>query len=94
MNMTNWKIGVRLGLGFGVILALLAGVAMLGINGMSRSNHALKHIVNLNVNKMALLEDMAESVHIAARVMRTIALLRDKTAAQHEHGKIDQARQQ
>ncbi len=93
MNIANLRIGMRLGLGFGLVLALLAGVATLGITGMSRTDGALHHIVDINVYKMSLLEDMSGSVHIVSRVMRSIALLTDEGAAHTEHKKIDDARE-
>lgn len=93
MNIANLKIGVRLGAGFTLVLTLLAGVAMLGINGMSRSNDALHHIVDVNTAEISLLEDMSKSVHIVARVMRSIALLSDEAEMRNEHKKIDAARE-
>ncbi|MET3108550.1 methyl-accepting chemotaxis protein [Oxalobacteraceae bacterium GrIS 2.11] len=91
MNIANIKIGARLWLGYGLVLALLAGVAIMGIAGMSRSNEALQHIVDVNVRKMALLEDMSNSIHIVSRVIRTIALLDDETEATIQREKIQVA---
>jgi methyl-accepting chemotaxis protein len=92
MKIANLKIGVRLGLGFGVVLALLAGVALLGINGMSRSNDALHHIVDVNIHKIELLDTMSQSVHISARVIRTVALLHDENETNIQKKKIVEAR--
>ena len=93
MNIANMKIGYRLGFGFGLILLLLLSVAMLGVYGMRSSNQALHHVVDVNVYKISLLEEMSNSVHIVSRVVRTIALLSDETAARAEHRKIDEARE-
>ncbi|MBA5606082.1 MCP four helix bundle domain-containing protein [Duganella sp. FT3S] len=93
MNITNVKIGTRLKLGFGAVLLLLAGVAMLGINGLNRSNDAMHHIVDDNIVKMGLLEDMSQSIHIVSRVVRTIALLHDEAEAKVQGRKIDGARE-
>jgi methyl-accepting chemotaxis protein len=92
MNIKNVKIGLRLGAGFALVLTLLAGVASLGIYGMSRSNDALHHIVDVNVYKIGLLDEMAKSVHTVSRVVRTIALLSDEAEAHEQHKKIDAAR--
>ncbi|MRV70321.1 HAMP domain-containing protein [Duganella sp. FT92W] len=92
--MKNLKIGVRLGMGFGVVLLLLAIVAGVGINGMSSTNLQLHHIVDVNARKISLLEDLSKSTHIEARVIRSIALLSDDSAAQTERKKIDVAREQ
>ncbi|MFZ6686305.1 methyl-accepting chemotaxis protein [Undibacterium sp. SXout11W] len=88
MNVSDLKIRTRLGFGFGLILVLLIGVAGLGINAMSNTDDSLHHIVDVNVKKMAYLEDMASSVHIVARVMRTVALLSDENEASIQKEKI------
>ncbi len=51
MNIANMKISTRLRFGFGLILILLVGVAALGINTMSKTNDALRHIVDVNIKK-------------------------------------------
>ncbi|MDE2428589.1 MAG: MCP four helix bundle domain-containing protein, partial [Burkholderiales bacterium] len=89
----NLNIGTRLGAGFALVLVLLVGVAALGLYSMSRSNAALRHIVEINAVKTAQLETMQSSVHIVARVIRTIALLTDDAAAAHEQTKIVAARE-
>jgi methyl-accepting chemotaxis protein len=93
MQIGDLKIGARLALGFGVMLLLLSGVAALGISGMSRANQQLHHIVDVNAYKISLLDEMAKSTHIVARVIRSIALLSDEAAAEAEHKKIDVARE-
>ncbi len=92
MKIANLKIGQRLGAGFAMVLALLVGVAMLGINGMSKSNDALHHIADVNVHNMELLDEMSKSVHIVARVMRTIALLSDQNEVRVQYQKVEVAR--
>src|SRR5450830_1614561 len=94
MTLNNMKLSVRLGLGYGVIFAFLIGIAGLGIVNMSHTDETLHRIVDINVKKIGLLQDMSESVHIVSRVIRSIALLSDQAAAANEHKKIDQARAQ
>jgi methyl-accepting chemotaxis protein len=93
MNIANLKISMRLSIGFGLVLMLLAGVATLGISGMSGTNDALHRIVGTNVPKMKLLEDMSNSVHIVARVMRTIALINSEAESSNQKKKIGEARE-
>ena len=93
MNYKNWKIGVRLGAGFAAILALLLVVALVGLNGMGKADDALRRIVDVNVRKMALLEDMSASVHIESRVIRSVALLSDEEEAKVQSRKIVAARE-
>ena len=94
MKISNLQIGTRLGAGFSLTLALLVGVAFLGISGMSQSNDRLHHIVDVNVAKIDLLERMSTSVHIISRVSRTIALLSDEAEARNQFKKIEVAREQ
>ena len=92
MNMSNLRIGTRLGAGFALILLLLAGVSLLGINALARLDTALHHIVDVNLKKIGLVEDMMTSVHTVARVTRTIALLSDATEAAKQQEKVGTAR--
>ena len=93
MNLKNIKIGTRLGLGYGLVLVLLASIVMLSMYGMNRSNSALHHIVEVNVKKMDVLADMSSSIHIVARVVRSIALLDDEAKGNVEFQKIVAARE-
>jgi methyl-accepting chemotaxis protein len=88
------NIGARLGAGFTLLLVLLGSVTAVGLYGMRQSNAALHQVVNVNGKKIALLQDMFESTHVVARVMRTIALLSDESTATAERRKIDAARAQ
>ena len=90
--MKNLNIGTRLGIGFGVVLLLLAVVAALGVDGMGRTKRALDRIVDVNVHKMGLVQDMSESVHIISRVTRTVVLLSEPAAIERELAKLMAAR--
>jgi methyl-accepting chemotaxis protein len=93
MKISNVKIGVRLGMSHALLLLLLAGVALCGIQGLTRANQALHNIAEVNSHKVMLLERMATQTHIVARVIRSIALLQDPKATEVEHRKIDLAQQ-
>jgi methyl-accepting chemotaxis protein len=92
MNIENLKIGSRLGAGFAIVLFLLVGVAGLGINGMNQTKRALDEIVTVDVEKMILVENMSEAVHVVSRVIPTMVLLNDEAAVERELKKIDDAR--
>jgi len=64
----------------------------LGISSLSKNDDALHHIVDVNVKKMAYLEDMEGSVHIVSRVMRTVAMISDENEANIQRKKIGEAR--
>jgi methyl-accepting chemotaxis protein len=89
----NMKIGVRLTLGFAVVLTLMAVLAFTGINGMSAVEDRLDEIVSDNMLKVKLNTDMSETVHIVTRITRTIILLNDEAAMSAEKRKLDATRQ-
>ena len=89
----NMKIGLRLTLGFAVVLALMAALAVVGINGMSSVQGRLDEIVNDNMVKIKLNSNMSESVHIVTRITRTIILITDEAGMAAEKKKLDAARQ-
>ena len=88
MQFDNLKMRTRLALGYGVVLFMLAAVALAGYLGMSRSDAALHHIADVNIKKISLLNNMATSVHVVSRVVRTIALLHDDKEADLQRLKI------
>jgi methyl-accepting chemotaxis protein len=90
---SNLKIGTRLQLGFGVILILLVAITVAGINSMAAIEARLDNIVHNNNYKIRLARTMSESVHIVARVSRTVVLLTDADAIDLELKKIDNAYQ-
>ncbi|WP_323140868.1 methyl-accepting chemotaxis protein [Massilia phyllosphaerae] len=92
MNATRYSIKARLRLGFAVILTLLLVVAFSGLYQMKRADTANENIVEVNLKKIELLEEMSDSVHVVARVLRSIALLSDKERAAQEATKIAAAR--
>lgn len=94
MSKQSMTVGTRLALGFGLVLALMAGVSGLGIYNMHRIHAQLEKIVQLNVAKLTYVQDMSEAVHIVARVTRTLVLLSDEAAMRRELPKIQAARAQ
>ena len=92
--LANMKIGMRMTGGFAAMLLLMIALVVIGINGMTAIEARLDAVVTHNIYKTKLVNEMAESVHIVARVTRTIALLKDPSAISLEQKKIDQARQQ
>ncbi len=88
----NMKIGMRLGLGFCVVLPLMIFIIIVGISGMSAQNDKINKIVNENNVKMALNNTMSENVLIVSRVLHAIIFLEDEAAMPEEKAKLDKAR--
>ena len=94
MNFSTINLKTKIAIGYSAILVLLTGVAGFGLYGMADTNDKLKHITEVNVKKMALLEDMSNSVHVVSRVIRTLALVSDQTDYDREYQKIVAAREE
>jgi methyl-accepting chemotaxis protein len=92
MAIANMKVGTRLSLGFGLVLVLLLSVAVLGVFNMSTIHAKLERIVNENTVKTQLVNTMADSVHIVARVTRSVVLLNEEPAIRAEMEKVTKAR--
>jgi methyl-accepting chemotaxis protein len=91
--LANMKIGIRLTAGFAAVLLLMAAIAGIGINSMSTLNGQVEDLVTNNMYKNKLANEMSDSVHIVARVIRSIVLLKDPAAIAAERKIFDQTRQ-
>lgn len=89
----NFKLSARLGLGFGAVLVLMIVIIAVVFISMNSIQVRLDKIVNENVYKTNLCQDMSESIYIVARVMRTIVLLDNQTDRDTEYAKMVEARQ-
>jgi methyl-accepting chemotaxis protein len=93
MKFTDFKIGTRLSVAFGLVVLLSVASAALALKELAMVEHNLDDIVTDNNVKVKLNNEMAESVHIVSRVMRTMVLLHDKDAVQAEENKLEKARE-
>ena len=92
MNFSKMKVSHRLAAGFGIVLVMLTLIAVLGIVRMRQIDNRIDQIVNENVYKMGLLQNMSEAVHVVSRITRTVVLLEDPAAIQVEYAKILETR--
>jgi methyl-accepting chemotaxis protein len=92
MNLRNVRIGVRLAIGFGVILALLTVVVVTGnvING-NNTNTLTKALEATNA-KTSLAYEMRGALLETAVAMRNTALQSEVAATQQEEEKVDAER--
>ncbi|MCE5233866.1 MAG: methyl-accepting chemotaxis protein [Mizugakiibacter sp.] len=88
----NMKIGMRLGLGFGLVVILLMGIAYLGISRLSNLSDSMGIIVHDRYAKVAIVNEMNNSVGTIATAIRNIILTSDPTRAKEEADKIEQER--
>jgi methyl-accepting chemotaxis protein len=76
----NLKIGMRLGLGFGLVLMLLSVIAFVGISKLAGLNDDMDQLANDKYAKSALVNELAFRTMDSARIVRNIVLLTDEKA--------------
>jgi methyl-accepting chemotaxis protein len=88
----NMKIGVRLGLGFGLILILLAAMIIMAINNVTKMNDRLDRIVRVNNAKVNYSKEAWEQITSLRSSMQNMLLLKDDQSLQAEMKKIETCR--
>lgn len=74
MVLANLKIGMRLNIGFGLMLALLLFIAIEGITEMDAIQGSLEGIVNVNNRELALTNIISSKVRDIASYTRNMVL--------------------
>ncbi|HEX5363345.1 MAG TPA: methyl-accepting chemotaxis protein [Gallionella sp.] len=82
----NMKIGVRLGLGFGLVLLLLAIVTFIGVTRLSDLNDGMDKLANDRWPKVEKMQQMRDLTNDNARAIRNMMLTDDlqETRKQYE----------
>jgi methyl-accepting chemotaxis protein len=88
----NVKIGIRLGLGFGAILALLLAIALLGITRMAAMNDANRYIMADAYPKVVLAKDLVRDAVDLPRQMRGMVLAADDAEIERYRKQIEKLR--
>lgn len=73
----NMKIGMRLGLGFGLVLVLLSTIAFIGISRLADINDNVEILVNDRYPKTVLGNDIIDDVHNIDQAMLSVVLEKD-----------------
>ena len=89
----NMKLASRLGLSFGVIVAMLVGVAWASLSTMKTMSANLDKIVNDTNVRVDLNNQMASAVKDVQLLVRTIVILDDPAERQTEFEKLKLVRQ-
>lgn len=93
MKLTNYRIGARLVAAFGLVVLLSVGSASVALLNVAAIQRNLDDVVIDNNVRIKLTHEMAESVHVVSRVMRTMVLLHEKSEMQTEEAKLLKARE-
>jgi len=75
---SNMKIGVRLGLGFGLVLVLLSAIAAIGIKELASVNEITNRMATQDWNKSVLANDVVDLANDNARASYELFLTADK----------------
>ncbi|WP_039852048.1 methyl-accepting chemotaxis protein [Hylemonella gracilis] len=86
------RIGARLGLGFGVILVLLAVVSLLGISRMAQVYKELQAITDENNEKVKLTENMSETITHIGALARDVVLQTEEAGIRAAHKSLLETR--
>jgi methyl-accepting chemotaxis protein len=92
MKFSDLKVATWLSIAFGIMVALSIAAGALALSKLSGIAANLEDVVKDNNVKIKLNNDMSESVHVVARVLRTVTLLDDPAARAKEAEKIRAAR--
>ncbi|MRV76274.1 HAMP domain-containing protein [Duganella sp. FT92W] len=92
MSLANLKIGVRLGVGFGVVLTLLTAMMLLGLASMSRIGSRTQDILNDKSVKMAAVRSMVGDVRTITLALTTMTVVSTPELINAELAKVDDAR--
>ncbi|MBE0556189.1 MAG: MCP four helix bundle domain-containing protein, partial [Proteobacteria bacterium] len=92
MGISNMKLGVRLALGFAVILAMLAIGTFVGVNRLGAMNDRLTDIANNDNKRVFLANEMVDQVRNIAITVRDTLLNQDEGILVKEREKLEKAR--
>jgi methyl-accepting chemotaxis protein len=88
----NMKIGMRLALGFGLVLMLLASMALVGMTRLANLNQQTNVIVNDRYPKTVQANRIIGEINKIARAMRNTVILSDPEMVKKELSRVDEAR--
>ena len=85
----NMKIGLRLGLGFGLVVLLMVAIAGIGVTRLGALNSQIDLLVQDRYPKTVLANDIAEQVADIARTSRNMLLMDKQEDVEKQFAEID-----
>ncbi|GAA0756545.1 methyl-accepting chemotaxis protein [Ideonella azotifigens] len=93
MGMTsNMKIGTRLSLGFGVVIAIALGMAGVGFAKLSEIQRSVEQLTSDRLVKVDQLSQTKDNMNVVARGVRNIVLMSEPEGRAKEKQRIDEMR--
>jgi methyl-accepting chemotaxis protein len=90
----NMKIGMRLGLGFGLVVILMVVIALIGITRLANLNLSIDDLISDKYPKTVLAGGIESQVNIIARSMRNMLLVTDSSDIEKQRSRLMDARKQ
>jgi methyl-accepting chemotaxis protein len=90
----NMKIGMRLGLGFGLLTVLMVVLILIGVRGMSSINDDMERIVTVNAVRIDYVNDMSRDIMNIGLNVRNIILTDSKEKMQEYNQRIAKSREE
>jgi len=84
----HWKTSARLGLGFGLVIALLAALMLTSLSRMSALGANVEDLASSRVPKLVLSARMVETLLQSARQMRNVLILDHESQIRTEVGDL------
>lgn len=88
LAMKNMKIGRRLGLGFGVVVAMMVALMIIGLSSLSGMNRSIETIVNDNNVKIDAISDLRDAQRKMSIGIRDLVLATDDKGLKVVEGRI------
>jgi methyl-accepting chemotaxis protein len=90
----NMKIGLRMGLGFSLVLVFMIAIIVISLNAMENSRDKLERIVKVNNARLHMANAMIDDVREVSIALRNILLLKDSGKIQETKNKIAETRKE
>ncbi|MCA1325165.1 methyl-accepting chemotaxis protein [Herbaspirillum sp. alder98] len=91
LNLKNTRIGVRLGMGFAIMVILLVGVGVLGLTRMAELDRRMQEVTTGAYPKTVLANDVILQENVILRAVRNLLLMSDPTQLEQQQAIIAKA---
>jgi len=88
----NLKIGIRLGIGFALVILMSTAMSIVAHRSLSHINGSLDVVVNDRLEKTIIAQQTVDQINVNARAMRNALLVKTPEEAQKEMARIADAR--